>query len=80
VAYYRSSAGAEIDLLLESPNRGPYAIEIKRTLDPKISKGFRFACEDIKPKHRFYVLPIEDSFALDKQTQAVGIETLLASL
>jgi len=78
--FYRSSAGAEIDLLLERPRGGTYAIEIKRTLDPQLSKGFRFACEDIQPKHRFYIVPIEDSFPMDDDTRAIGVEKLLARL
>ena len=76
--FYRSSAGAKIDLVLERPGEDTYAIEIKRTLDPKLSKGFRFACEDIQPKHRLYVLPIEESFPMDGDTQAIGVEELLA--
>lgn len=78
--FYRSSAGAEIDLVLERQRGETYAIEIKRTLDPKISKGFRFACEDLHPQHRFYVLPIEDSFPMDDDTEAIGIKALLARL
>ena len=78
--FYRSSAGAEIDLVLERPKGDSYAIEIKRTLDPKLSKGFRFACEDIQPKHRFFVLPIDDSFPMDDETQAIGVEKLLGML
>lgn len=78
--FYRSSAGAEIDLLLEMPGGETYAIEIKRTLDPRLSKGFRFACEDIQPQHRFYVLPIEGSFPMDDDTEALGVKELLARL
>src|ERR1700674_4713361 len=33
--YYRTSAGAEIDLLLELPGDRLWAIEIKRSLSPK---------------------------------------------
>lgn len=78
--FYRSSAGAEIDLVLETPRNGVYAIEIKRTLEPKISKGFRLACEDIQPKQRFYVIPTNNSYPMDKDTQAIGIEELIKEI
>ena len=80
VTFYRSSAGAEIDLVLEVPGNGVYAIEIKRTLEPKISKGFHLACEEIKPTKRFYIIPTEDSYPMDKNTQAIGIEELITLL
>src|SRR5439155_15116420 len=44
--FYRTTAGAEIDLLLEIPGRGLWAIEIKRGLSPKVEKGFHLACLD----------------------------------
>lgn len=78
--YYGSSAGAEIDLILETPDKGVYAIEIKRTVSPKISKGFRLACEEIKPDKRFYVIPTEQSFPMDKETTAIGVEELITLL
>jgi hypothetical protein len=34
-SFYRTAAGAEIDLLLERPGGGCWAIEIKRGLAPK---------------------------------------------
>ena len=78
--FYRSSAGAEIDLVLETPSKGLYAIEIKRTTVPKISKGFRLACETIRPQQRFYVIPTNGSYPMDKETLALGVEDLLSLL
>lgn len=78
--FYRSSAGAEIDLVLETPRNGIYAIEIKRTVEPKISKGFRLACEEIKPNHRFYVIPTTVSYPIGDGVKAIGIEELITLL
>jgi hypothetical protein len=36
-SFYRSAAGAEIDLVLALPNQAPWAIEIKRSLSPKVT-------------------------------------------
>ena len=53
--FYRTSSGAEIDLILEVPGGKIWAIEIKRGLSPKLEKGFHFAYEDLKPEKAFVV-------------------------
>jgi hypothetical protein len=40
---YRTAAGAEIDLLLEIPPHGLWAIEVKRSLSGRPEKGFYIA-------------------------------------
>lgn len=45
--FYRTSAGAELDLVLRLPNGDIWAIEIKRTTAPKVSRGFHTGAEDI---------------------------------
>jgi uncharacterized protein len=39
-SFYRSSAGAEIDLLLSWPNGEHWAMEVKRSTTPKVERGF----------------------------------------
>jgi len=53
--FYRTSAGAEIDLVLEIPGHGVWAIDIKRGLSTKPEKGFHIACDDVKPARRLAV-------------------------
>lgn len=53
--YYRTTGGAEIDLLLKFADSEVWAIEIKRSLTPKVEKGFHLACQDLKPSRRFLV-------------------------
>ncbi|MDP9773297.1 UNVERIFIED_ORG: putative AAA+ superfamily ATPase [Rhizobium sp. SORGH_AS 755] len=55
--FYRTAAGAEIDLLLTALGEKPWAIEIKRSLTPKLEKGFYLACEDLQPQKRVVVYP-----------------------
>jgi len=55
--FYRTSAGAEIDLVVKQNNKKKYAIEIKRSMTPSLSKGFHLGCEDIEATHRFIVYP-----------------------
>lgn len=60
--FYRTSAGAEIDLVIEQSPGKRWAIEIKRSLAPTLSKGFHFGCEDIQATKRFIVYPGKDRF------------------
>ena len=70
--FYRSSAGAEIDLLLELAAGHRHAVEIKRSLsDPRPSKGFHLACDDLKVRGRWVVYPGRERYRLDTRTEVV---------
>lgn len=80
--FYRTSAGAEIDLVLTLPGGALWAVEIKRSSAPKLERGFHNACADLKPKKRFVVYPGNERFSLDDDTDAidvVGLARLLQS-
>ena len=53
--FYRTSAGAELDLVLRLPAGETWAIEIKRTTALKVSRGFHMAVEDIKADRKLLV-------------------------
>lgn len=74
--FYRTSAGAEIDLVLTLPGEKLWAIEVKRSTAPKIERGFHEACADLKPARRFVVYPGVERFPLDDTTDAIGVSEL----
>jgi uncharacterized protein len=72
--FYRTAAGAEIDLLLTLPGgRQPWAIEIKRSLSPKVERGFHQACIDIDPERRMIIYPGVESFPLPDKVEALPL-------
>ena len=76
-SFYRTSAGAEIDLLLELPGEhGLWAVEIKRGLSAKPSKGFHSARDDLKPKRSFVVYSGEAHYPLAKDIEAIGLREM----
>ena len=77
-SFYRTSAGAEIDLVLEFPNDETWAIEIKRSLMAKVSKGFHIACEDLAPTRAFVVHAGEDRFPATRAVEGIGVRELAA--
>jgi len=58
---YRTSAGAEIDLLLVV-GRARIAVEIKRATAPSVSKGFHIACDDVDATARWLVYPGREAY------------------
>ncbi|RNJ42736.1 ATPase [Mesorhizobium erdmanii] len=75
-SFYRTAAGAEVDLLLTFPGGRSWAIEIKRSLAPRIEKGFQYACEDIDPSRRLVVYPGTERFRLSQDVEVVPLGAL----
>jgi predicted AAA+ superfamily ATPase len=74
---YRSSAGAEMDLVLElGGKKGIWAIEIKHGLEPKPTRGFYSAIDDIKPQKAFIVYSGRDSYPLAKNIEVIGLHKM----
>lgn len=78
--FYRTSSGAEIDLLLHWPNNDLWAIEIKRSLTPKVERGFHSACEDLQPTRKLVIYPGDEPFPLGHGVQAMPLATLCHEL
>jgi len=78
--FFRTAAGAEIDLLLDVPKDGLWAIEIKRGLSARPEKGFFTACEDLKPARRFVVNSGGERRKIDADTVGIGLHELARML
>jgi predicted AAA+ superfamily ATPase len=79
-SFYRTAAGAEIDLILEIPGHGLWALEIKRSPSAKPEKGFHLACEDLKPRQRFLVSSGGERYPISPELQAVGLKEMAGLL
>jgi predicted AAA+ superfamily ATPase len=75
-SFYRTAAGAEIDLILELPGGQRWAIEIKSGLEPKLQKGFHHALEDIEPDRSFVVYAGLDRYPVTATTEAISLHEL----
>lgn len=78
--FYRTSSGGEIDLLLELPDQSLWAIEIKRSLSPKLQKGFYYALEDLKPKKSFVIYAGSERYPLSPHIEAISLYDFLNEL
>ena len=78
--FYRTTAGAEIDLLLELPSGSLWAVEIKLGSSPKCEKGFYNALADICPDRAFVVYSGTTRYPVSEQAEAIGLEGLIGEL
>jgi len=79
-SFYRTSGGAEVDLVLGWRDGREWAIKVKRTLAPKVTRGMRSALEDIEPERSFVVYPGEERFRLSESIEAIGLAGLCAEI
>ena len=78
-SFYRTSAGAEIDLVLE---RGKHriAIECKASSSPAVTKGFWYALDDIQPDEVWIVAPVKDAYPLKEDVTVISLEEVVQHL
>jgi predicted AAA+ superfamily ATPase len=74
--FYRTSGGAEIDLLLVWPNGNKWAIEVKRSLAPKVERGFHAACLDLEPERKFLVYPGTERYRSSTDIEVISLAEL----
>lgn len=78
-SFYRTSAGAEIDLILRR-GRQTLAFELKSSTVPRVSKGFWSALDDLSPEKAYVVAPVEESYPLKDGVMVVPLQEAVAML
>ena len=79
-SYYRTIAGAEIDLVLQMPGGALWAVEIKRGLAPRLDRGFHHAREDLEPDRSFVVYPGIERYPKGDGVEVIGLAELASLL
>jgi predicted AAA+ superfamily ATPase len=75
-SFYRTAAGAEMDLVLEWPGAEVWAIDIKRGLAPSLGRGFHHARDDLQPTRTFVVYTGRDRYAKADGVEVIGVREL----
>jgi len=70
-SFYRTSHGAEADLVLSFRDGATWVVEIKRSSAPTVSKGFHLAAADVGATRKLLVAPVAASYP-----QSYGIEVM----
>lgn len=79
-SFYRTGGGAEVDLVLTWADGREWAVEVKRSLAPKLERGLRSALEDLRPQRRFLVYPGTERYPLGDGVEAIGLAALCAEV
>ena len=79
-SFYRTAAGAEIDLVIGFGLDEHWAIEIKASHTPTLEKGFHMACADIKAKQKFVIYTGEDKFPARHNTEVLSLAHFIERL
>lgn len=72
-SHYRTHAGAEVDLVLEMPDGETIAVEIKRTLSPKVTPGLTESMKTLNSTRGVIVIPEGESYPLSKTVEAASL-------
>lgn len=79
-SFYRTSGGAEVDLVLTWLDGREWAVEVKRTLSPKLERGLRSALADIEPERSFLVYSGSARYRLGANIEAIDLPGLCAEV
>jgi predicted AAA+ superfamily ATPase len=63
-SFYRTSHGAEVDLVLEFRSGETWVVEIKRSSAPTLSKGFYIAANDVNATRKLLVAPVDSPYPM----------------
>jgi predicted AAA+ superfamily ATPase len=80
LSHYRTQAGAEIDFVLETSSGEVIAIEIKRTLSPKLSPAFLESAKTLQATRGYFLTPGGDSYPLSESVTAISLPEFLSQL
>ena len=79
--FYRTSAGAEIDLVLEFGPKNIWAMEIKRSIsNPVPSKGFYIGCADLQAARQIILYPGKKSYRTDPRSEVMSLDQFMKEL
>ena len=74
--FYRTSAGAEIDLVLHDRKNRPVAVEIKYSATPSVTKGFWIAMDDLSCKRGYVIYPGNEAYPIGDKVMALPLKQM----
>lgn len=77
VFFYRTQAGAEVDLILRRRfGEPPIFVEFKYSQSPKLSKGFWEAKKDLQPKACYVIFPGTRRYPLEESVEVLPLSEI----
>jgi len=80
VSFFRTQDDAECDLVLSKSNKPVFALEIKYSAAPKLTRGNTLAMKEIAAEHNYVVVPEAEEYPLNAHVHVIGIQELIKKL
>ncbi len=78
--FYRTTAGAEIDLVIKLPSSEIWAVEIKHGTAPKLGKHYNRICADLGATGKYIVYGGDDEFPVGDDVMVISLPRLMQRL
>lgn len=78
--FYRTAAGAEIDLVIKLSLNEIWAVEIKHGVAPKLNKNYSETCNDVGATHKYVIYGGNDEFSVGNGVVMTSLEKFLRKL
>jgi predicted AAA+ superfamily ATPase len=75
--FYRTQAGAEVDLVIARGLDPFVCIEVKYSSEPKISKSFQNSISDLQTRMNFIITPNSERYKLSEIIEVVSLSTFI---
>ena len=79
-SFYRTTHGAEADLVLTWRNGETWVVEVKRSSAPTVSKGFHLAAADVAATRKVVVAPVAGPYPMREGIEVMDPLTAVAQL
>ena len=78
--FYRTSAGAEIDLVIKMPNAEVWAVEIKHGVTPGLGKHYTRTCNDVGAVRKYVVYGGDNEFSIGDDVRVISLPKIMEEL
>lgn len=78
--FYRTAAGAEVDLVIKMPSSEICAIEIKHGVAPRLGKHYSQTCDDVGATHKYILYGGDDEFPVGNDVKIISLSGLMERL
>ena len=79
-SFYRTSHGAEADLVLSFRNSETWVVEVKRSSAPTVSKGFHLAAADAGAARKIVVAPVAAPYPMRDGIEVLDLLSAVATV
>ena len=79
-SFYRTSHGAEADLVLDFRDGENWVVELKRSSAPVVSKGFHLAAVDVGAVRKIVLAPVAAAYPMRDGIEVMDLLTAVSSV